>query len=148
MSRVEDLEARVAELAAELDGLLDEYMDTRRRLHELEASHGSGTTRPDPYGLGDDPHAAVIDRSRTESDAGQGGAAGGTSARSDGTPPVGSTRDGTDQEASQEEVDEAVRRVEGDADGDDGERDGDTPLGDADDPQGAPEHHADDIIVG
>lgn len=146
MSRVEDLEARVAELSAELDGLLDEYMDARRRLHELEASYGSDTAEPDPYGLADDPHAVVIDRSRAAPDGPRSrGVTGGPAAERDGTTRAGSDDGGASHEASQEEVDQAVRRVEGDGDSD---SDGDAAVDDGDEPRDAGEHHADDIIVG
>lgn len=117
MSRVEDLEARVDELQAELDGLLDEYMAVRRRLHDLE----DGPESP-PEGVSgrSDPHAAIIE-------------SGPSTGAEEGTDPVTVPDEeiaAAGGEASQEEVDEAVRRVEGGAGG----------------PE--PEPEPDDIIVG
>jgi peptidoglycan hydrolase CwlO-like protein len=39
-NRVEELESKVAELQAAVDGLTEELVETRERLHQLETEHG------------------------------------------------------------------------------------------------------------
>lgn len=39
-NRVEELESKVAELQAAVDGLTEELVETRERLHQLESEHG------------------------------------------------------------------------------------------------------------
>lgn len=133
MSRVEDLEERIADLTAAYDGLLDEYMDARERLRTLEDVVEDDGPRERTTAT---VHATVTETRRRHTPDGT-------------TSDVGasSTDGGMDQPgaASQAAVDDAVQAVEGDGD------DVEEAVSDTDDTDSAEAtddtSDADDIIV-
>ncbi len=56
--RVEDLERQVAELQAAVDGLTEELVETKERLHQLESSTDAPLSDRD--GNGSDAHAEFV----------------------------------------------------------------------------------------
>jgi chromosome segregation ATPase len=101
-NRVEELESRVAELQAAVDGLTEELVETRERLRSLEEAE-----REEPAAPADTAHAETVDAEPpaqgAEADLDAAPEAD-EDAETDATPPAGTEGEAEDEAADDDEI--------------------------------------------
>lgn len=117
MRRVEDLEGRIEALSAELSDLLDEYLEVRQRIRELEATtgrapDGAAPAGPPLDGGGDTAWPAAPDANTDDRATGDGPDGDPRDSGSDGDPFDSTDTGAADGHASQAAVAAAVEAVE------------------------------------
>lgn len=102
--RVAELASRVDELQTEVDRLLDEYVETRRRLRTVERKVGTGkASAADDLDLDLGVESGATDGPDAPADQNQ-----------ESTPDEAATEGEMSEQASPDDVEEAVQSVDGD----------------------------------